>query len=187
MANYEFVTLVFSGIVALSTVVYSILTWKLVKESRLTREFQNTPDISIYFKRAEADVSFIYIVFENTGSGFAKNVRFEIIKNFGFYDNKLFDLALKGIILNGKENFYSKQRFEYFFTDLSQEHQAKIKDNITLKINYSNIYGKRYERKINLELKELLGVSITNPPTNYAGRIAYELKEIKNILKNNKN
>ena len=74
MTTSETLQLLFSAVVALSTVVYSILTWKLVSETRRMREFQITPDINIYFEGSEADASFFHIVFKNSGLGYAKNV-----------------------------------------------------------------------------------------------------------------
>ncbi|OQA92886.1 MAG: hypothetical protein BWY27_00147 [Bacteroidetes bacterium ADurb.Bin234] len=82
----ECLQIIFSGIVALSTVVYAVLTWRLVSETRKTREIQVTPDIHVFFEKSEADVHFVYIVLENFGYGIAYNTTFEIIKDFSVYD-----------------------------------------------------------------------------------------------------
>ena len=55
MTTTETLQLLYLGIVSLSTVVYSVLTWKLVSETRRMREFQITPDVNIFFERAEAE------------------------------------------------------------------------------------------------------------------------------------
>ena len=55
MTTTETLQLLYLGIVSLSTVVYSVLTWKLVSETRRMREFQITPDVNIFFERAESE------------------------------------------------------------------------------------------------------------------------------------
>lgn len=183
MTTNEKFQLLFSGVVALSTVFYSILTWKLVSETRRMREFQITPDINIYFERSEADASFMHIVFKNSGLGFAKNVKFQILKNFTSYDNEFYDLKNKGIVKNGVDSLYSNQSFKFFFTDLSQNYEMKMSDTLEIRVTYNDINNKRYSKDINLSLIELSGFSILTPPDNYIGRISYELTEIKKLLK----
>jgi hypothetical protein len=43
--NIGLMTLLFSGVVAVSTFFYAILTWKLVSETRKMREAQTEPKI----------------------------------------------------------------------------------------------------------------------------------------------
>jgi hypothetical protein len=175
--------IIFSGLVAISTVIYSLLTWKLVTETRKIRKFQITPDINIYFERAEADASFVYIVFKNSGLGHAKNVKFEILKDFEFYDNENFQLNKKGIIKDGVDNFYSNQFYKFFFTDLSQKNAEKRNANLIIQITYYSIDNSKIVKKFNLSLSGVAGISILTPPDNYIGRIAHELREIKQQLK----
>ncbi|NLE06129.1 MAG: hypothetical protein GX638_15185 [Crenarchaeota archaeon] len=179
----ECLQIIFSGIVALSTVVYAVLTWRLVSETRKTREIQVTPDIHVFFEKSEADVHFVYIVLENFGYGIAYNTTFEIIKDFSVYDFEFERLENKGTFINGVKNFYPRQRFRYMFTDLRNKHDEKISENLELKIKYSDINNKKYERKINLSLNELTGIGMVSPPDTFMGRISFELTELKKILK----
>jgi len=183
MTNFELYTLIFSGIVTISTIVSLVLNYKLTKEAKLTREHKDTPDINIYFKRAEADPSFIFVVIENIGLGYAKKVKFKILQDFNYYHHEIFNLSNKGLITNGKDNFAPNQKIEYFFTDFSDNHEEKVKEKLIIQVEYENIFSKRYTKTINLELKELAGESILKPPADYIGRIAHELKEIKSELK----
>lgn len=185
MGSFEIITLIFSGIVCISTVVYAKLTQKLVQESQLMREHHNTPDIQIFFEIAEADPSLIFIVFTNRGLGHAKNVKINILKDYGFYNDKKVELKTKGIIKNGLQNFYPGQKFKYFFTELVHEHEKKVKDNILFSVSYENLFSKKYNKEINLNLSEVDGAGVTNPPDNYLGRIPYELKGLKEAIKKN--
>lgn len=175
--------IVFSAVVTLSTVVYSILTWKLVSETRKIREFQITPDVNVYFERSEADASFVYIVFKNSGLGHARKVKFRIVQDFKFYDFPHLSLEQKGIIKNGIDNFYSNQCHKFYFTDLSKNHTEKQDSSLIIEVSYYSIDNTKTVKEFNLSLSDLQGTSVFTPPDNYIGRIAYELKEIKNLLK----
>jgi hypothetical protein len=183
MTINEILQIIFSAVVALSTVAYSILTWRLVAETRRMREFQITPDINIFFERSEADPSFTFIVFKNSGLGYAKNVKIKIIKDFEHYDNINQELKSKGIIKNGIESFYSNQSYKFYFTDVSQNHHQKMSDNLLLKTTYYDLNNKMFTKEINLSLFELTGMSVLTPPDSYLGMISYELSEIKKLIK----
>jgi hypothetical protein len=182
MTTPESIQLIFSGIVTLSTVVYSILTWQLVSETRRMREFQITPDICVFFEMSETDASFVHIIFKNLGQGYAKNVKFMILKNFENYDNKTWDIQFIGIVKEGIESLYSNQYFKFFFTDLSQNNQEKRKDYLELRISCEDINNKKYSKDIRLSLTQFSKAGVINPPDNYIGRISYEMTEIKRIL-----
>lgn len=176
--------ILFSGIVALSTVVYAILTWRLVKETKKTREFQITPDIQVYFERGEANWKDIYIIIENLGFGTAKMVQFEILRDYEHYEDKIFHLSEKGIIKNGMKMFYPKQKFRFMFTNLGENYELKIKSRLILKVDYLDINDKLFTTKFNLSLQELSGMSTVVPPDNYIGRISYYLEKINKTLEN---
>ena len=180
----ETLQIIFSGIVTISTVVYSILTWQLVSETRRTREFQMTPDVNIFFERAEADASFVHIVFKNFGLGHAKNVRFKIIRDFEFYDFEHLQLKKLKIINDGIETFYSKQEHKYYLADLSNDPERKKQEILIIEVEYDSITNKHTKKIFNLTFSEIEGKSIFNPPDNYIGLISYELKEIKKIMAN---
>lgn len=183
----ECLQIMFSGLVALSTVTYAVLTWRLVSETKKTRQLQITPAINAYFEMSEVDASFVYIILENIGYGVAKDVNFEIIKDFNFYDFEHQKLEKKGAIKHGLKNFYPKQKFRYLFTDLSKRYDEKIEDNLELKIKFNDINNKYHEKTLNLTLNELTGMGLFSRPDSYLGRVVYELEEIKKILNSKKN
>ena len=183
MENNEIIQIIFAGIVALSTVFYVILTRKLVLETNALRILQITPDIHIYFEMSDVKATSVYIVIENKGNGLAKNVKFEIIKDFEFYNFEKLKLKNNGIISNGLENFYPKQKFKYYFTNLSENYNEKIKDFMKLKVIFEDINSKKNEKDIDLNFGIFSGYGLLTYPDTYIGRIAFELKEIKDILK----
>ncbi len=134
----ELFQIIFSGVVAISTIVYAILTWKLVSETRRMRQLQITPDIHCYFEMSEASATIVYIIFENIGYGIAKKIHFNIVNDFRFYDHKEQRLDSKGAIKNGLKNFYPKQKLKFFFTDLSKKHDEKIEEEIEINLTYKD-------------------------------------------------
>jgi hypothetical protein len=174
--------LFFSAIVPVCTVVYSILTWKLVIETRKMREFQISPDINIYFEPSQTDVSLIHLVFKNCGQGYARNVKFEVLKNFENYDSNSFDIKNTGLIQDGIDNFYSNQSFKFFFTDLTKNTQSKKADHLLIRTTFEDINGKKNSKDTKLSLNQFSMIGLIEPPDNYIGRISYELHEIRKIL-----
>lgn len=178
----EILQIVFSGVVAISAVVYSILTWRLVSETKKLREFQLTPDVNIFFERAEADASFVFVVFKNFGQGHAKNVRFKILKDFDSYDFEHLQLKDLRLIKDGIETFYSNQMHKYYLTDLSKESEQKRKSNFIIEVSYSSVNNKVVKKEFNLTFADIIGKSIFTPPETYVGRISYELNQIRKLL-----
>ena len=79
--------IVFSGVVALSTVVYAVLTAKLVSETRSLRKAQTDPQlaVSVQLDRGDRD-GLVDLVIRNHGGGAAQNI------TLGFQgDPNLFD------------------------------------------------------------------------------------------------
>ncbi|MBI5778974.1 MAG: hypothetical protein HZA49_05915 [Planctomycetes bacterium] len=74
--------LLFSFLVSLATIVYAILTWRLVSETRKIREIQIDPKISINIQPKEEAKSFIEMVIKNIGLGPAYNISFELSNDF---------------------------------------------------------------------------------------------------------
>jgi hypothetical protein len=187
MGLNQTLNLLFSGIVAISTVVYAILTSKLVKETRATRLMQITPDVQLYFEKAETETHFVYFIIENFGLGIASDVKLTIIKDFTKYEIEKLRLSNMGSFKHGIRNFYPKQRFKYFFTDLLQNYEDKINDLLEIEVSFKDIFNKEYHRTFSLRIDEILGTGkMQNPPDSYLGKIWFELSEIKEMLKRDK-
>ena len=73
----EILLIVFTGVVAASTVAYVVLTYRLVSETRRLREVQTEPRVSMRLELAQ-QVGFggLELVIRNEGQGPAQNIRF---------------------------------------------------------------------------------------------------------------
>lgn len=178
-------TLVFSGIVAISTIVYAFLTAKLVKETKEIRLLQITPDVQVYLEKAETNSHLVYCIIENFGFGKASDVRFTIKKDFKYYENERLSLSNMGSFKHGLTSFYPKQRLKYLYTNLLVNFEDKIKNSIEIEVTYRDIHHQEYKKSFILRIDELLGSGMMqNPPDTFIGRISYELAEINKTMKN---
>ncbi|MBI5696559.1 MAG: hypothetical protein HZC51_12655 [Nitrospirae bacterium] len=73
--NSNNVTLIFSGVVAVSTVVYAFLTWRLTDETMKLRKAQTEPNIAVQLLPYAFNYSHMYLVVKNIGNGLAKDIR----------------------------------------------------------------------------------------------------------------
>ena len=180
--------IVFSGIVAISTVVYAILTWRLVRETRMMRQFQITPDIQVYFDRGETRSKYLYINIINKGIGTAKNVQFKIIKNLTTYQTDYFNISEKGVIKNGLQFFYTNQNFRYLLLNINSDNYSQVNsEELQIQVNYIDITSQKHERMFKLYPKEFMGMGVINPPDSYLGRVAHYTEKIDKSLQNIKN
>jgi hypothetical protein len=126
-------SLIFSCVVALATVIYAVLTWRLVSETRRMREAQTEPNIFVNLQPREEWINFIDMVIQNIGSGPAYNIHM-------IYD-KDYELKIKSIVKinivyqnkNGKtyENRYVLDFSEFIgLTQLGEPPLHKIAKNI---------------------------------------------------------
>ena len=76
--NSGALSILFSAAVTVATVVYAILTWKLVTETRLLREAQTEPRIEITAQPFETAYNLLRLQVRNTGLGPAQRLRFRI-------------------------------------------------------------------------------------------------------------
>lgn len=176
--------IIFSGVVATSTVVYAVLTWKLVKETELIRKFQIKPDVRIYFERGEANNNLLFIVVENQGFGTALNVKFQVLKNLESYPRDYFDIDGKGVFKHGIVSFYPNQKHRYYILAVeSSNYNEVIEESLIIKTTYQDITRKKFECQFNLPVKETIGIGSSIPPDNYLGRIPFYLGRIDKSLK----
>ncbi len=110
--NNGFLSAIFAGVVALSTVGYVILTGKLVGETIRLRRAGTEPDIAVYLDEHPESAQMMNIIVHNIGSGPAYNVRFDISPDEPFF--REYRLSTTGVF-KGKKYIAPGQRFRSFF------------------------------------------------------------------------
>jgi len=160
------------------TGIYVHLTRKMVKETRIMREIQSEPNISIYYK-SEEHIGLIDIVIKNIGQGPAFNIQFEVDPDFKYTEKKniselnLFKIGLKYLAPN--------QEITFFLNSLVAIMEKKLCMNFDLTVKYSNAAGKSLQNTYNIDLSEILGLRhVGEPPLK---KIGDQLEKINNEIK----
>ncbi len=177
------INILLTTILTISTVIYVVLTNLLVKESRKTRQFQETPFIvaSISFSGLERNV--IILKIKNIGLGYAQNVRFNIINDYEWIENR--PLKERGAFKNGISAFPPEYELNFIVAILSEGKRNEILDKnyIEFEILYENQYKKKFSNFYKLHFNEIISQGYSTPPSNHKELIAFYLKEISKDLK----
>lgn len=81
-SNAGALNVLFTFVVAASTVVYAVLTARLVSETRRMRRVQTNPSISVHVEPSEFGLNFINLHVRNTGAGAARDVRLRLSHDY---------------------------------------------------------------------------------------------------------
>lgn len=172
-------TVIFSAVVATATIVYAILTWRLVSETKKMRKVQTEPKISVIVQPKEEWIGFIDMIIQNIGLGPAYDIKFEIEPDYEKFDGKL--LSEYGFIKNGLKYFGPNQKMQFFFTDLSENYEEKRKHSFEIKVSYQNSVGNSYEDIYIIDFSQFDGLDqLGNPPLH---EIADNIKRIQTDIK----
>ena len=171
---------VFSAIVAIATIVYAILTWELVSETKKMRESQTEPKVSVTIQPREEWINFIDMVIQNIGLGPAYNIKFEVSPDFEYTKGGF--LSNLGFIKNGLGYLSPNQKLQFFLTSLSENFEVKTKKPFKIKVTYQNSLGKKYEDVYIIDFSQLIGLSQLGEPPLY--KIAKNIDDIRKDIHN---
>lgn len=150
-------TLIFTGAVAISTIVYAVLTWRLAGETRELRKAQTEPKVVAFVALREnaANISHLYI--ENIGAGAAFNI------NFTFGDENeggkllIKDFSQSPFLEKGLEFLGPKQKKPSFFSSALEEKEIKKDASFRITIKYENSIGEKYRDSYTIDMSEFEG------------------------------
>ena len=178
--SLAFWTIIFTGVVAVSTVVYVILTGTLVYETRKMRKNQVDPYIVAYLDIAETSASIVYLKTKNIGLGVALNVKFKIIKELEYDNNeKLSDFSY---FLDGVKYFPPNHEDKHLLVTFGTDNDAKSTDSIIFEVEYESILNEKKKNRCELNLREIVGKGNLIPPETHIGNISYRLEKIQKLL-----
>jgi len=173
--TFELASLIFSALVAVSTMVYAVLTWKLVSETKKMREAQTEPKISVSIQPREEWIALVDMVIQNIGLGPAYDIKFKINPDFEYSKNMF--LSEIGFIKNGIRYLAPNQRIRFFLTSLAENSERKIQRPFEIKVTYRNAIGKIYEDAYLIDFSELIGLRQLGEPPLY--KIAKSIEKIE--------
>lgn len=180
--NSGAITVVFTFVVALSTVVYAWLTAVLVKETRKIREVQTEPLIEIVIEPLEEAINIIRLRIKNIGFGPARNVSFKsnVLKGGEGAQKLLSEFTDVNFFRTGLTYFGPNQQVHSKFTQMVKDHEEKIKSVFQFDIKYESITGKPYNETSIIDMSEMKGMFQLGTPHLYS--IANSLEKIQKNL-----
>ena len=163
--------------------VYTVINYKMLKESKATRLQKITPNIVAYLSTPEINGSPVLILYvANLGEGVARNVRCEIFKDLENIDDIL--LQERGIFKSGIEVFPPQYKLQYFLVTNCAHFDFSRKDAyIEFDILYEDIIGTEIRDHFKLSFNTIDGQSSAIPPIDYKNSVTYYLKSINETLK----
>jgi hypothetical protein len=169
-------TIIFSALVAFSTVVYAVLTWKLVGETKKLREAKTEPNVSISIKPNEHCMLYCDMIIQNIGLGSAYNLNFNVGSDVRDFDGK--PLSELNIIKNGIRYLTPGEKRQFFLTQFSKKLQEKmvVQDSFEIETTYENEQGKKFKDRFIIDFSEFMGLTKLGESPMYS--IAESLKEI---------
>lgn len=172
--------IVLSIVLAISTVLYTIVTVLMYIESVLSRRQKTRPLVIMYLKSTE-DHQTLKLCVKNVGEGTAKDVKVKVLKDYLIFGNTQYALSKLPICSEGVSIYPSQYELQYSIHDWNRINKDD-NDYIKVQVSYRNLEGKKYEEKpITLYFNQVVQIYSTPPETNM-GKIAYYLKSIDNKI-----
>ena len=175
---------IFTAIVALSTVVYALLTFALVRETSKMRSAQTEPCIDITYEPRNEWLKLIDIAIKNIGLGPAHDIKFDItpLTKDEITIELIKELKEKHFLSSGLNYLSPGQEISSFFISTDTKFEGKMASRILIKASYKNAIGKKYSNEYTINLSELEGIiKIGQPPPLY--KIAKDIEAIKDEIK----
>lgn len=183
-ANSGAFNVVFSLVVASTTIFYALLTRRLVKETERMRAAQTDPHVAVRLEPSSEWINLILLVVENLGNGPAYDLRLTVSPEFLMERNV--KLSEVGLFKHGMPYLAPKQKVTLFLTSIVGQ-TAEIerpggKYSVDVNVHYRGILRTTYDHTYPLDLKHMLGMTtIGHPPLQ---TVAKELEKIQKSLSN---
>lgn len=176
MSTSELLNIMFSGVVAFSTLVYAILTWRLTSETRIMRKSHSDPKVSVCIYIDDWYLRFNYIKIINEGMGPAYNITFSIVADEDKCHKSIIESICKLKFLNSKIDYLpSGGEIKSFLYD-SAEIDFKDDNMLRIDVNYQNALQEKFFNSYTIDFGIFEGISRLGKPETL--RIADALEKI---------
>ena len=154
MTPTDFWLVFFSGVVALSTVFYAILTWRLVNETRRMRLAQTEPMVTITYHSREGSFGDIDLCIKNVGGGPALDIKFKVEPDFEYYKGIM--LSELGLFKNGLNCLEPGGERRFFLTRLTG--RRELGPPFEIKASYQGTIGIEKTDRFTIDFSEMAGL-----------------------------
>ena len=176
------VEIILSIVIAVCTVLYTIINSLLWFESRSTRKQKTSPHIIAYLKSTEDHVM-MSLHIKNIGEGLAKNVKVKILKDYKQFGKNNQFLSELGTMKNGFNSFPPQYELKYYINTNTDIYKTEKDEKIELELNYESCDNRKFTEIFELPFNQLFGQNYSSPPETYIGKISYYLNEMNATLK----
>jgi hypothetical protein len=181
--NSGALTVIFTAVVTISTVVYAVLTATLVSETRKMRQAQTEPKIEITVKSKEEWINLIRLHIKNIGLGPAYDISFSVQPEFEQDGSRAIinDFTKANFFNTGLKYLGPGQEIVGGYTQMvGALFDLKIESILIFNIQYKDATGKLFNEAFRVSFSEFKGRSQLGTPHLY--KIAQSLEHIdKNI------
>lgn len=180
--NSGALTVLFTAVVTISTVIYSVLTGKLVSETKRMRQVQTEPKIEVTIKSFDFAIHIVRLHVRNIGLGPAINVRFDpkVLSGGQAAKDLLNEFTQSNFFKIGLNYFGPGQERYSHYTQMTQGHHGKIESVLAIEISYESTTGVKYKEQATIDMSELKGEYQLGTPNLYS--IAKSLEKIQNDI-----
>lgn len=174
--NSEALTVIFTAVVTLSTVVYAVLTAVLVSETRKMREVQTEPKFHITIESYDFAIHIVRLKIQNIGLGPAKNVIFKFSPISGGESAKklLGDFTQSNFFETGLRHFGPSQEVYSTYTQTTEDYEGKSESVLSFTLSYQSSSGKSYSEEIIIDMSEIKGRYQLGRPNLYSIAKSFE-------------
>lgn len=176
------VELILSIVIASATVCYTVINLMMWFESRSTRKQKITPNIVAYLISTDSHMVEVLHI-KNIGEGYAKDVRFKVLKDYKRLGKDSLLLSECGAIKRGVSSFPPQYEVTYYIENWCDIGDKNICDYIEIEISCKRIDGKNLKETFKLPLNEITDQNYSSPPETYMGQIPHYIKSLNDSIK----
>jgi hypothetical protein len=169
-------SVLFAGIVACSTVVYAVLTKRLVDETRRLREAQTEPRLSILLDPKDEWINLIDMTIRNDGPSAAYQIRFRLEGDFPISRDKA--LSQLRVIRDGLPYLAPGHSMRFFFTSMVEQPELKKDARFAIEARYLNAINISYSNTFSFDFSAWEGLGrVGEPPLIKMAQAMADLQE----------
>ncbi len=183
----QLITVISTAIIAISAVVTSVLTWRLICDNRKLAKVGTEPEVVAYLA-ADPFQPFTNLVLANVGRGPARELDFELILEEHHYDRIVLrnepNRKPHGFLLQGERTEMLFGDYRLFGTGEDRAKNALRPFHVVVK--WQNLRGKTFEDAYTLDVRQFLGIPPTSSLFSPLSKIANSLARIEKSLSRTK-
>ena len=178
-ANTGVIQLLFSALVTAATVVYAVLTWRLVSETVRMRKAQTDAKVTMGIRPMAGHIHFVELALKNEGVGPAYDVSLAVhMEQDSEGDQRVLDSVSKlGFVQRGIPYMSAGQEISTFLASVLEDFELKMATALRADVRYRTAAGEWINDSYLLDFSVFRGITYVGSPPGES--IADSLKDLK--------